>query len=716
MSTYYVKNGGSDAASGLSDALAWETIAKVNGSSFNAGDSILFKRDSTWREQLTVPSSGSSGLPITFGAYGTGADPIISGSDLKTNWTSEEFGDGYLDNTTGYTHTDADPGTTYNFSGVDWVVEIDCALPDYTPASNRYLVAKDNETNERVWALRLQTNGQLFVELFAADSEYIGQYNATNVVTSADGARAKFKVKFDFDNGSGKSDVTFYENDVSLSGPVNFTQPILHADSTAKLSAMASTYPNVKTPGKLYSVKIWSDLAQTTLIKELNFTNTAQLTSTPPDYSAWNDGTHAWTNVADYTYNPPSGTVYYATSTEPKQTFYDSSRVVLAATKGGLVTGKWWWDSANTRTYIFDNPSGHTVEVSQRDYAIQSTDESYLAFNNLQVEHANASGFYNDGANNHVVISGLVSQYNTKNGISLLYTTSSSVTSSTTAYNGTHGIWFYRSPGILIDGNTIHDNCQLDTENYSAGIKCNDPAGQSVDFIIQKNLVYSNGIGQASERGGGIWIDSTLNAGTIQYNRVYSNNISGILIDTSSGVKILYNVIYNNGVEGSQEGCGIIVFGDWYTQIANTLIYGNALYGNYQFGIALWGPTTPGEDGFINNTVKNNIVVGTVTGPNFYADLGAENPGTNGSGNVYEYNCFGAEKADFIRWGAATPDTYDAWETLYGGTTHSIEADPLFTNAAGGDFTLQAGSPCIDAGVDLGTDYQMALAPGSTWP
>ena len=46
----------------------------------------------------------------------------------------------------------------------------------------------------------------------------------------------------------------------------------------------------------------------------------------------------------------------------------------------------------------------------------------------------------------------------------------------------------------------------------------------------------------------------------------------------------------------------------------------------------------------------------------------------------------------------------------------TVAADPSFTNAAGGDFTLQAGFPCIDAGADLGTTYQMALRPGTTWP
>jgi len=81
--TYYVDfTGGLDSNSGQTPELAWKTIAKINSSSFSAGDSILFKRGETWREQLTVPSSGSAGLPITFGAYGTGVNPIISGADL----------------------------------------------------------------------------------------------------------------------------------------------------------------------------------------------------------------------------------------------------------------------------------------------------------------------------------------------------------------------------------------------------------------------------------------------------------------------------------------------------------------------------------------------------------------------------------------------------------------------------------------------------------
>jgi hypothetical protein len=91
--TYYVDaSGGQDTNTGISVTTAWKTIVKVNSSGFNPGDKILFKRGEVWRAQLTVPSSGSVGNPITFGAYGTGNKPKILGSiDLSAagSWTGE---------------------------------------------------------------------------------------------------------------------------------------------------------------------------------------------------------------------------------------------------------------------------------------------------------------------------------------------------------------------------------------------------------------------------------------------------------------------------------------------------------------------------------------------------------------------------------------------------------------------------------------------------
>ncbi len=96
--TYYVDNCvtvGNDANNGTSTSTPWLTIAHVNAHRYNPGDSILFQRTCTWREELIPPSSGNSGNPITFGAYGAGTAPVINGANLVTTWTATNSGSYY---------------------------------------------------------------------------------------------------------------------------------------------------------------------------------------------------------------------------------------------------------------------------------------------------------------------------------------------------------------------------------------------------------------------------------------------------------------------------------------------------------------------------------------------------------------------------------------------------------------------------------------------
>ncbi len=81
--TYYVDSvAGSESNNGTSTSTPWQSIAstaKVNSTTFLPGDSILFKRGSSWTGNLIPKGSGTSTAPIVFDAYGTGAAPIING-------------------------------------------------------------------------------------------------------------------------------------------------------------------------------------------------------------------------------------------------------------------------------------------------------------------------------------------------------------------------------------------------------------------------------------------------------------------------------------------------------------------------------------------------------------------------------------------------------------------------------------------------------------
>lgn len=88
--TFYFSASGNDNNAGTSTGAPWRTIAKFNSvfASKSPGDFFLFNRGDVFYGNLIISRSGSIGLPITIGAYGSGAQPIITGLSDVTGWTS----------------------------------------------------------------------------------------------------------------------------------------------------------------------------------------------------------------------------------------------------------------------------------------------------------------------------------------------------------------------------------------------------------------------------------------------------------------------------------------------------------------------------------------------------------------------------------------------------------------------------------------------------
>jgi hypothetical protein len=79
-SNYYVDcNYGSNGNPGTSPQQAWRTMLEVGISSFQPGDTINLRRDCTWNETLTPPSSGVTGSLIKIDSYGNGKPPHLTG-------------------------------------------------------------------------------------------------------------------------------------------------------------------------------------------------------------------------------------------------------------------------------------------------------------------------------------------------------------------------------------------------------------------------------------------------------------------------------------------------------------------------------------------------------------------------------------------------------------------------------------------------------------
>jgi len=83
--TFYVDcSSGSDDSEGSSAAAAWRTLAKVSGTAFSPGDSILLARGTRCAGQLWPKGSGEEGRPIRVGAYGAGPLPVIDAGNAES--------------------------------------------------------------------------------------------------------------------------------------------------------------------------------------------------------------------------------------------------------------------------------------------------------------------------------------------------------------------------------------------------------------------------------------------------------------------------------------------------------------------------------------------------------------------------------------------------------------------------------------------------------
>lgn len=71
-------------------ATPWQSLAKLNAvfGGLRPGDAVYFKRGDVFTGSVNVTASGASGSPITLGAYGSGAQPVISGLATLTGWSS----------------------------------------------------------------------------------------------------------------------------------------------------------------------------------------------------------------------------------------------------------------------------------------------------------------------------------------------------------------------------------------------------------------------------------------------------------------------------------------------------------------------------------------------------------------------------------------------------------------------------------------------------
>lgn len=86
MASHYVDSAAAGGGDG-SYATPWNALTSVEGHALVAGDVVLLKRGSLWRDNLLVGWSGTLDNPIVIMDYGSGDLPKITGSALVATWT-----------------------------------------------------------------------------------------------------------------------------------------------------------------------------------------------------------------------------------------------------------------------------------------------------------------------------------------------------------------------------------------------------------------------------------------------------------------------------------------------------------------------------------------------------------------------------------------------------------------------------------------------------
>ena len=371
--------------------------------------------------------------------------------------------------------------------------------------------------------------------------------------------------------------------------------------------------------------------------------------------------------------------------------------------------GKWYWASNVLYVYYTEDPDGAVSIESTIRFALRIENKDYITIQDLELKHGITNAGIGNGGSDYIILDSLTASYGYRYNVEVAGSegqlTNITIKNSDLSYAGGSGICVNGNVDLcLIQNNTIYYNCQMKDSEVgqhidSAGIAAS--SNNCTNLIVENNTIYNNGIdslGTLDQEGRGFWADENVDAPIIRYNNIYGNKKDGIFIEISSNAQIYYNLVHSHS--GANPGTGIFVHGR-ATPASGNIIYNNVCYDNGYEGIAIWGDGI-NADCCNNNLVKNNICMNSGSNE-LEAKGGGENDGTYGSGNVYSNNCFDAEASNFIVWGTGNNiSTYDDWETAYGGTTSSVESDPLMTDPGSDDFTLQFGSPCINKGAHVG--------------
>lgn len=431
-----------------------------------------------------------------------------------------------------------------------------------------------------------------------------------------------------------------------------------------------------------------------------------------------------------------AGTYSASLATAPRYALADAQPLTLGASATTLLTNEFFWSSGTLYINLGGgSPSTVSVEVSQQNTVVSAANKSYITFQDIEMRFASNQALRFDNCTN-IVVRRCAFKYvciqavgSGENSGTILIQNSNTVrvTESDFKYLQNDGIWVHNTPNIEIDHNTMSHIGDLAGDLQSDGIQFENTYGtapNSDNAWIHHNKIQigpqspkgcilvsiDSGIAGASSSavveynildGGNFGVGVHASNVTVRYNACLNqrgNFGGGFHVDsagTFTGMEIVYNLVYNSLLHGiiiqdSANNRQVTIANNTFVDCGRAHMY---------LGAPIYG------------TVANNICWNTRANPSLRCVYILSVAG--GQTLTCDYNLYNTPFTNYLRFGTNEYSTLAAWRSATGYDTHTISADPLFTNADLHDYTLVPSSPAINAGtVVLGIDqYALGTMP-----
>jgi len=680
--TYYYRADGSaankGAATSCSDASTSMNATVLNGETFSAGDIITNCGDDVGgitRTTIVPPSSGSSGSPITFNCA-AGKTCIYSGANILS---AESFSAYASSPSLVQSKTSASAyGTSDSLTFDSAITEGNLIVVVFGirnndtitfPAGYTKTVVSEDVGLKTVIAWKIAAASEPTTLNFSWTSDnysmiWAGEYSNIDATPLDD-----FAVS-DSDN-AGVTELA--SGDVTAS-----------TASTLMISAV-SVKVDPSAFGWTNSFSEIVDLPSSGANAEIDVAS--RVVSSTGDYNttvSWTTSQPATMGIIAFKGSSSGSTYQIALTTDPgNYVLEDGSMMTKVASIElvGSTEGSYYWDSDVLYIHATGDgdPSsnGKVYETPIRNIVISQNQKDYLTFQNLTVQMSTYIGLYASDASKQdgITVDGCLFRY-------------------------------------AVTGMTLHgDDAIVQKSEFTKltnALELRDiDNSHCQDFLITKN--YFHDLGQSTTADSGVLYDSDSYADNADYHKGVTSynkfvNLIGRAMDGFCGESLwIGNVV--NGVANGAAGSGIAL----EVNGPNNKVYNNTFYDIENIGLMFnTDPVAPD----VQSEAKNNIIDASsvnhivwVTNDAGLSPTFDNNDYWMGSGGETKYYWKG------------TDYTFTNWKTQSSGDANSVEADPLMTDPSSGDFTLQAGSPAIDAGADLGDgSVYLALGAASTWP